>query len=333
MRITNGIIRNNSLNSLYTNMSKLDRLYTQMNTMKKASKPSDDPVVVGRSMKLKIDIMESEQYKTNIGEASAWMDVTETSLSNMTEILTDIRTRFNQGANGSLKKEDMQKVVDDVVQLMEQLKQEANVSYGDRHVFSGYKTDKPVYLDKNTTLKEDVSLDGDITLSSDTDLSGAVLSHDVTLQDGTVIAAGTALPAGSIVESGTVIKTGSTLKAGTELKKGTLNPEVIGKTDNNNINYEIGISTDMTINTTGIPEIISKMEGVVNKLKVAINGDPKANPPVLPLEDDDLNQMFSELIGDTDELLSGISEKTAELGSKQKRLEYTDERLIDTKTN
>ncbi|MGL6173166.1 MAG: flagellar hook-associated protein 3, partial [Cellulosilyticaceae bacterium] len=110
MRVTGGMIRNNSLNSLYDNMSRLDTLFSQMDTMKKIQKPSDDPIILGRSLKLRLNVMENEQHQSNVDEANAWMDVTETALSNMTEILKEIRTKCNQAANDTLTPEDRQKI-------------------------------------------------------------------------------------------------------------------------------------------------------------------------------------------------------------------------------
>jgi flagellar hook-associated protein 3 FlgL len=90
MRVTNGMIRNNMLNSLYTNMNRLDTLYNQMNTLKKVQRPSDDPIITGRALKLKLNVLETQQHQHNVKEATSWMEVSQTALSNVTEIIKDI---------------------------------------------------------------------------------------------------------------------------------------------------------------------------------------------------------------------------------------------------
>lgn len=333
MRITTGMIRDNSLNSLYANMGRVDKLYNQMNTLKKIQRPSDDPIVAGRALKLRINVSESEQHKSNVDEAKAWMDVTETSLSNMTEILKDIRTRCNQAANDTLTTDDRNKIVADIEQLFEQLKQEANTTYAGRYVFSGFKTDEPVYLDKELTLNGAVTASGDITLSKDTNLSGAVFNKDITLPDGSILTSGNAVPADTTFGEGFVIPEGTVLADGTKLPKGTLNPNVLGKIDGQDINYEIGVNTEININTLGAPDMLQKIGGFVDEIKIAMVGNPNSNPPVLPLEDDKLHEVFTGLLEKFDGSLGEVSEKLADLGSRQNRLEYTETRLLDDKTN
>ena len=183
MRVTNGMIRQTSLNSLYGNMDRMNTLFNQMNTLKKIQRPSDDPIVAGRSMKLKMNVMQAEQHQSNVDEATSWMSVTEASLKNMTEILKEIRTKSNQAANGTLTVEDKAKLQADIKQLTEQLKQEANVTYGGRYVFSGHKTDKPIFLSKDQKIEGDLikvvkdylsknalPVSGDITLGGNMEL-------------------------------------------------------------------------------------------------------------------------------------------------------------------
>lgn len=175
------------MNSLYTNMGRMDTLFNQMNTLKKIQRPSDDPIIAGRSLKLRINVMETEQHKNNVDEAKAWMDVTEAVLSNMTQILKEIRTKCNQASNGTLTPDDKDKIVQDIQQLYKQLQQESNVTYAGRYVFSGYKTDQPVYLDKDKVLDKSSILANGMTLDRDMNLDanailkqGSILRQDIT---------------------------------------------------------------------------------------------------------------------------------------------------------
>lgn len=147
MRITNGMMQTTVMNSLYGNMNKMNTLYAQMSSMKKIQRPSDDPIIAGRSLKLKLTVLQTEQHTSNVQEANSWMDTSETALSNIQEILKDIRTRCNQGANDSLTTEDRNKIIDSVVQLQQQLQHESNTTYAGRYLFSGFKTDQPMYCD------------------------------------------------------------------------------------------------------------------------------------------------------------------------------------------
>lgn len=62
MRITNKIIQNNNLANINTNKIYQDILSTQMSTQKKINKPSDDPVVAIRALRLRSNVTEVTQY-------------------------------------------------------------------------------------------------------------------------------------------------------------------------------------------------------------------------------------------------------------------------------
>lgn len=152
MRVTNAMLKNNMMLGLNKNMGKLNTLYDQMNSLKKIQRPSDDPIILGRSLKLRLNVLETEQYKTNVGEARSWMEISEKALDNSNEILNAIRTECSQAANGTLKVEDRQKITAVVDQLKKQLIQEANANYAGRSVFAGYKTDEKVLFEKEQTM-------------------------------------------------------------------------------------------------------------------------------------------------------------------------------------
>ncbi len=327
MRVTNGMIRNNMLNSLYTNMDRLDTLYNQMNTLKKVQRPSDDPIVTGRSLKLKLNVLETEQHQNNVKEATSWMDVSQTAMSNITEIIKEIRTKCNQAATGTLNPEDRAKVLADIKQLGEQLKEEANVSYAGRYVFSGYKTDQSIFLTKDTKLTEDVTVSKDMFLTSEvTFASGSTFTEDMILPNGTVLPAGTALTSDTAFPAGTKIAQGSEIASGTTLPKGMPNLSVVGHIDGQDICYEIGAGNVIPVNVVGLDSLIVDFVNDIRTMENALNG-------VLPNGTQTEEEFFSGMLEVIDKRASDVSEKVADLGSRQKRLEYTNSRLMDDKTS
>ena len=53
MRVTNTMIMNNSANNMNINKSNVDTLNNQMSSQKKISRPSDDPVIAIRALRLR----------------------------------------------------------------------------------------------------------------------------------------------------------------------------------------------------------------------------------------------------------------------------------------
>ena len=91
MRMTNKIMQNNSLYNINNNKVLQDKLSTQMSTQKKITRPSDDPVVAIRALRLRTSVSELTQYyEKNAPDAESWLTVTEKALGTGTEVLTDM---------------------------------------------------------------------------------------------------------------------------------------------------------------------------------------------------------------------------------------------------
>lgn len=149
MRITNTMITNNTKSNINLNKLLVDKYNTQMTTQKKISKASEDPVIAIRSLRLSTTLSHINQYvDNNIPDASAWMDVTETALTNMKDLLTDIRTHCVNGSNDTLNQEDRQTILDGLSALADQVYAEGNADYAGKTVFTGYRTSSNLTFDE-----------------------------------------------------------------------------------------------------------------------------------------------------------------------------------------
>lgn len=144
MRITNNMLINNMMQSLSSNLTRTQKYYNQLATGKKISLPSDDPIVASKALKLRTDVSEIAQYKSNTDDATAWMDITESTMGQMTEIVHRMKEITNQAANGTNTAADLEKIREEASQLRTQLISLGNATYAGRYIFSGYKTDVPL---------------------------------------------------------------------------------------------------------------------------------------------------------------------------------------------
>lgn len=141
MRITNNMIMRNTKGNINGNKTMLDILNNQMTTQKKISKPSDDPVIAIRALRLRSNLSQINQYyENNIPDAESWLEVTETALTNMKKVLTTVHTQCNMGANGTLTADDRNTILKQLQSLREQVYAEGDSDYAGRTVFTGYKT-------------------------------------------------------------------------------------------------------------------------------------------------------------------------------------------------
>ena len=123
------------------NKTNVNTLNNQMTSQKKISRPSDDPVIAIRALRLRSSLSQINQYyEKNIPDAEAWLDVTETSLTNMKKLLTTIHTQCDAGANGTLTEENRKTILKQLQSLSDQIYSEGDADYAGRTVFTGYKT-------------------------------------------------------------------------------------------------------------------------------------------------------------------------------------------------
>lgn len=142
MRITNKIMQNNNLANINTNKILQDRLSTQMSTEKKINRPSDDPVVAIRALRLRSNVTEVTQYYSrNIPDAESWLSVTEEALKNLAEVVTAMQKQCTKGSNGDLKSSDRQIIIEQLKALADEVYSTGDADYAGRYVFTGYRTD------------------------------------------------------------------------------------------------------------------------------------------------------------------------------------------------
>lgn len=152
MRITNNIIMSNTKSNINGNKVNVNTLNNQMSSQKKIDKPSDDPVIAVRSLRLRSNLSQLGHYKnTNIKEVSSWLDTTETALTNIYELLSDVKTQCNNGSTGTLKEDDRNTILSNLQQIRDQIYAEGNADYAGRTVLTGYKTDTTLTFLEDTT--------------------------------------------------------------------------------------------------------------------------------------------------------------------------------------
>jgi flagellar hook-associated protein 3 FlgL len=135
------MITSNTKANINANKVLVDKYNTQMTTQKKINKPSEDPVIAIRSLRMQTSLSHIDQYlDNNISDADAWLEVTDTALNNMKSILTDIRTQCVNGSNDTLKEDDRNTILKQLQQLADQVYTEGNADYAGRTVFTGYRT-------------------------------------------------------------------------------------------------------------------------------------------------------------------------------------------------
>jgi len=143
LRITNSMMISRALRNQTINLRNMDKHSRDLNAMTDLHKPSDDPIRVGRTLRLQSEISMSMQYSDNLDSAKSWLETTESSLSEVNKVMQRIREITVQGASGVLQDDDKAKISQEIGQLREHLINVSNQTYTGRHIFSGYRSDLP----------------------------------------------------------------------------------------------------------------------------------------------------------------------------------------------
>ena len=152
MRITTKMMQNRSLNNLNTNKTLQEKLTTQLSTMKKITRPSDDPVIAIRSLKLNSTLNKIDQYyEKNSNDAQSWLELTESAIKTTNSILEDMSGYITQCAQGSLTAEERAAILQNLANYQSEIYSTGNATSAGRNIFTGYRTDTPLTFLKDKT--------------------------------------------------------------------------------------------------------------------------------------------------------------------------------------
>jgi flagellin-like hook-associated protein FlgL len=120
-------------------------LQEQLSTGKRLRKPSDDPVDVANTIKLRAKESQLGQFKRNIKDGLAVMGVGASAMASMNEILHRSRELAVQAANGTYNESDRMYMQQEVDQLFRQMMSVVNTQFKGSYIFNGTNGNVPPY--------------------------------------------------------------------------------------------------------------------------------------------------------------------------------------------
>ena len=145
MRITTLMSSNAMLRDLNDGMDRLTRLQDELSSGKRITRPSDDPYGASRAISLRGELGGLDQYQRNVDDGTGWLNTSDTALGQVSNALQRVRELLVQGGSDTAGVAARSAMADEIDQLAESVKQEADVQYGGRYVFSGTATSTQPY--------------------------------------------------------------------------------------------------------------------------------------------------------------------------------------------
>lgn len=141
MRVSDNMNYSQINRNIGKNRAEGTDLQNQAATMKRVTKPSDDPVAAAHVLAGRTELAGIDQFQKSLSTARSFLDYSDQSLGEVTDVLARLKEMALGQANeaGSNKQTRLASATE-VAQLLDQVVQVGNRKLGDRYIFGGYKT-------------------------------------------------------------------------------------------------------------------------------------------------------------------------------------------------
>lgn len=139
-RITTLMTQQTTLSDLTAALDRLTNTQNELSSGKRIGKPSDDPYGASLSVQLSGELAGLTAYGRNVDDGTAWAQSTDTSLQKMNDILQRARELLVEGGTDTASPQARAAAADEIDQLTDAIKTEANASYNGRYIFAGTAT-------------------------------------------------------------------------------------------------------------------------------------------------------------------------------------------------
>lgn len=147
MRISTSQIHQRGVDAMLDQQAKLSKTSVQLSTGRRILSPSDDPSGSARILDLDKSIETTTQYNRNADAAESRLNLEETTLAGMTEVLDRTRELTLQANNATQTDESRASIAMELRQLEEELLALANTQDANgEYLFAGNKTDTQPFV-------------------------------------------------------------------------------------------------------------------------------------------------------------------------------------------
>ena len=356
MRITNSMLVSNTIWNIGNNTKRLAEASERQSTQSKISLPSDDPVVATNAVKYRNYVSTVEQYQSNVTNATSWMSVTESAISDLNDVVQEIRDKTVQAANGTQSAESLSSIKSEIAQLKKAAIDVLNTSYAGRYVFAGYNTDSAPYAEKTVSLTNADSTTTEVstvTYKNQYINLGSVVSDAVATDYGTGGTAAAPTTPSALASLESAYNIAEAVPSASETTPGIYNYSSIA---DQTINYNIGYGSDIAVNVEG-QDLVGTTSGstlfdTIDKLLLgltelsanasttsSVTGTTSVNCYSLTTDASGTATgttsstfTLTDILGDLDTDMDRISSVTADLGARESYVTLAKNRLSDDKT-
>ena len=145
IRLSDKMINNSILQSMLSNQSSLTKLSNEISSDKKVNVASDDPLAALSILQTNTAIDKNSNYTTAVTNAQSELKTTDSSLTNLVDIITKAKSLATQAANGTNSTINLAAISDQITQLIGEVQDIGNTKIGNKYIFGGINTATPPF--------------------------------------------------------------------------------------------------------------------------------------------------------------------------------------------
>ncbi len=145
LRVSTQMMYSQSIDYINSKLSSLTDLNEQSSSQKRINKPSDDAVGAATVLNLRTTLTAYEQYTENADTAKGWLSTSDSTLTQVSTLLTRAKELAEEAATGTLGAENRKQISYEMRQIYEQLIALANTKYQNKSIYAGQNTDENAF--------------------------------------------------------------------------------------------------------------------------------------------------------------------------------------------
>ncbi len=149
MRVTTGMAVGTLRTNLNRSYERIVRFQNELSSGTRINKLSDDPAGVERSLALRSELRNIEQFQNNIDDGVGWLELSEATLNELGTLFVKVRGLAVQGATSTYNGTQRRALADEVDQVLEHAVGLSEARYRGRYIFSGTQAEMPYRPQRN----------------------------------------------------------------------------------------------------------------------------------------------------------------------------------------
>lgn len=153
MRVATNTAYSQAVTSMNRQNFDLNKTMLQLSTGKRILVPSDDPSAASRALGLNQAVSRTEQFQKNITAAESSLNVEETTLDSMVNVLQRVRELTIQGNNDTYEATQRGDIALEIKEALQSISSYANSTDGNgEYIFGGFNNRTPPFVENGSVV-------------------------------------------------------------------------------------------------------------------------------------------------------------------------------------